>query len=261
MTQRFLIAAAAAALGLAAGAAAAGTGVALVGDRWLAVFDTADATVTRKVEVKGVDGLLGIDYRPATGELVGVTVEGWIVAIDPETGAATPRAKMDRMLPLGAMPVVVDFNPAADKLRFMTGTVNHRVDPDTGKVTVDGMLAFREGDMHRGETPAVVAAAYTNSYGRPEKAALYNIDATIVALLQQVKPNDGELAAIGKLGIPAAQSWAFDIETLPSGENIAWLVADWTLARVSLETGQVIQSWPISGLPGPVRDVTFLPAM
>lgn len=56
-------------------------------------------------------------------------------------------------------PVVVDFNPAADRRRFMTGTTNHRINPDTGEVTVDGSQAYLAEDMHAGETPNTVAAA------------------------------------------------------------------------------------------------------
>ena len=60
----------------------------------------------------------------------------------------------------------------------MTGTTNHRVNVETGEVTVDGGLAFEANDMHAGEAPAIVAAAYINSYGKPETTAMFDIDAT-----------------------------------------------------------------------------------
>ena len=121
------------------------------------VFTTA--TVTGKAEAQGVDRLLGFDVRPSSGKLIGVTDAHAIVEIDPMTGATTEVAKMDVMLPATDGAVIVDFNPAADKLRFMTGTTNHRVDPDSGKVTVDGALAYQEGDMHAGEAPMIVAGS------------------------------------------------------------------------------------------------------
>jgi hypothetical protein len=251
-----------AALGLAAlaGGVEAAPAVGLIGDRTLAFFDTADAKVTRTLDVTEVDALLGIDWRPSTGRVYGVTRDGRIVAIDLTTGAAVPVAQIDKMLPLSAAPVVVDFNPAADKLRFMSGTSNFRVDVESGKVVVDGDLAFAAGDMHKGEAPMIAAAAYTNSFGKPESTRLFNIDATIVALIQQVKPNDGTLAAIGKLGIPGAASYAFDVQTTAAGENVAWLVAGGTLYRVSLETGKTEGAWPIEGAPGAIRDLAVLPA-
>lgn len=50
--------------------------------------------------------------------------------------------------------------------------------------------------MHVGEATAIVAAAYINSYGKPEKTKMFDIDSTIVAVIQQVSPNDGTLARL-----------------------------------------------------------------
>lgn len=240
--------------------AAAETAVALSGDKTLLWIDTATATVTGKAEVQGIGRLLGFDVRPSSGKLIGVTDGHAIVEIDPMTGATTEVARMDVMLPATDGAVIVDFNPAADKLRFMTGTTNHRVDPDSGKVTVDGPLAYQDGDMHAGEAPMIVAAAYTNSYGKPEKTAMYDIDATIGGLIQQVKPNDGTLSAIGKLGVDASDTYAFDIATTADGTNTAWLVANGSLHTVDLEKGSVTGTWAITGAEGTIRDIAALPA-
>ncbi|UPA27081.1 DUF4394 domain-containing protein [Shinella oryzae] len=234
----------------------------LTGEKTLIMFDTTKPAVTKTMEVNGVTKLVGIDFRPGTKTVIGVTPEHAIVSIDLETGAATEVAKMDKMLPLTKAPVVVDFNPMADRLRFMTGTTNHRVHPDTGAVTVDGTLAFEDGDMHKGETPNIVAAAYTNSIGKPEKTAMYNIDATIGALVQQTKPNDGTLKAIGKLGLkdkPAA--YAFDIQGEEGGKNTAYLVASKILYTVDLETGAAAEVGAIDGVDNEVRDIAILPSM
>jgi Domain of unknown function (DUF4394) len=235
--------------------AAAETAVALSGDRTLLWIDTATAAVTGQVEVQGVDRLLGIDLRPGDKTLVGVTADHKIVVIDHMTGAATEKATMNVMLPSVDGPVVVD------KLRFMTGTTNHRVNPDTGEVTVDGPLAFVAEDMHAGEAPNVVAAAYTNSYGKPEKTAMFNIDATIAGLIQQTAPNDGTLAAIGKLGVALDGAVGFDVATSADGTNTAWLAANGGLHTVDLATGALTGSWMVTGTDQPIRDLTILPAM
>ena len=164
------------ALGLSLSAAMAAPAVGLVGDRTLVMFDTETLEVSGSMDVSGVDSLLGIDLRPSNGVLVGVTPDMGIVSIDTASGEATEMATMDTPLPVADMPVIVDFNPAADKLRFMTGTTNHRVDVDSGAVTVDGSLDWQEGDMHVGEAPAIVAAAYINSYGKPEATKMYDIE-------------------------------------------------------------------------------------
>lgn len=255
------LAAAAVLAGAAALPAAAETAVALTGDRTLLWIDTATATVTGSAEAQGVDRLLGIDLRPSDGKVYGVTADQTLVTIDPMTGETAEVSKFDTPLELTEGSVVVDFNPAADKLRFMSGTVNHRVDPATGAVTVDKPLAFVAEDMHAGEAPMIVAAAYTNSHGKPEKTAMYDIDATIGGLIQQTAPNDGTLAAVGKLGIDAAETYAFDIATTADGTNTAWLVAGQNLHTVDLSTGAVSGTWALTGVEGAIRDITILPAM
>lgn len=234
----------------------------LAGDKTLVMFDTDKPVVTKTMDVTGVEKLVGIDFRPGTKTVVGVTADNTIVSINLETGAATEVAKMDKPLTMTQAPVVVDFNPMADRLRYMTGTTNHRVHPDTGAVTVDGTLAFEDADMHKGETPNIVAAAYTNSFGKPEKTAMYNIDATIGALVQQTKPNDGTLKSIGKLGIETKPAtYAFDIQTTADGKNTAMLVAGTALYTVNLETGKATKAGDITGVELPLRDIAVLPAM
>ncbi|MGD9785073.1 MAG: DUF4394 domain-containing protein [Hyphomicrobiaceae bacterium] len=249
-----------AAIALSTTASLADTAVGLVGDNTLVMIDGKTAKVTGTMKVKGVDKLLGIDVRPSNKMLYGVAADGSIVTIDTKTGTATKVSKLEKMISSGTG-AIVDFNPAADKLRFMsTDGTNLRADVDSGKVTTDGSLAFEAGDMHAGEKPAVVAAAYTNSFGKPEKTAMYDIDATIVALIQQTKPNDGTLKAIGKLGIPAAKTYGFDVHTSADGANTAWLVADNVLYSVALESGKASKLGTISGADGMVRDITVLPA-
>jgi len=250
------------ALGLSLAPAVAAPAVGLVGDKTLVMFDTETLAVSGTMDVSGVDSLLGIDLRPSNGTLVGVTPDMTIVSIDTASGETTEMAKMDTALPLGDMPVIVDFNPAADKLRFMTGTTNHRVDVDTGAVTVDGSLDWQEGDMHVGEQPAIVAAAYINSYGKPEATKMYDIDATIVAVIQQVSPNDGTLGAIGKLGIDSpSDTYAFDVQTTEAMDNMAWLVNGNMLYSVDLDSGAATGVGMIEGVAGDIRDITILPAM
>ncbi|MBB4004119.1 DUF4394 domain-containing protein [Aurantimonas endophytica] len=234
--------------------------VGLTGDKTLVMLDTDNLAASATVEVMGVDRLVGIDWRPANDTLIGVTADNTIVTIDPETGAATELSTMDTPLEIGDAPVVVDFNPMADRLRYMTGTTNHRVNVDTGEVTVDGELAFDAADMHSGEAPAIVAAAYINSFGKPESTAMYDVDATIGALIQQTSPNDGTLAAVGKFGIAEpADTYAFDVQTSEDGTNTAWLVNGTTLYTVDLETGAATEAGAITGVDGVVRDIAAMP--
>ncbi|WEJ34705.1 DUF4394 domain-containing protein [Devosia sp. SD17-2] len=208
--------------------------------------------------VTGVDGLAGIDIRPADSMLYGVTLAGEVVTIDMASGAATVKSTLSEKLPSyeGA---IVDFNPMADRLRLMgTDGTNHRVNVDDGAVTVDGSLAFQDGDMHVGETPAIVAAAYTNSIGKPEATKMFDIDATIVGLIQQVSPNDGTLGAIGMLGIEGGSTYAFDIQATEDLTNTAYLVVDNVLHTVDLETGAAEAWGPVEGVDGMISDIAIL---
>lgn len=245
------------ALALASTTALAAPAVGLVGGTTLVMFDTESLAVSGTMEVTGVDGLAGIDVRPADKMLYGVSLAGEVVTIDTASGAASVKSTLNEMLPSfeGA---IVDFNPMADRLRLMgTDGTNHRVNVDDGMVTVDGSLAFIAGDMHEGETPAIVAAAYINSIGKPEATGMYDIDATIAALIQQAPPNDGTLKAIGKLGVEGS-SYAFDIAATEDLTNTAYLVVDNTLHTVDLETGAATAVGAIEGVEGMISDIALL---
>ncbi len=244
-----------------AGMAQAETAVGLSGDKTIVMIDTSTATVTATVEAQGVTRLLGIDYRPGTMTLVGVTDEQAIVTIDPVTGATTPLSQMNTMLPIAdGAPVIVDFNPAADRLRFMSGTTNHRVNVDTGEVTVDGALNWEADDANAAAALMIGGTGYINSFGKPEATAMMNIDTGLGSLLQQTAPNDGTNKTIGSLGVALEGPVAFDVATTADGVNTAWLVANGGLHTVDLATGAIAMSWPITGSTEAIRDLTILPA-
>lgn len=259
MTRLFaalLITTAAASPGLAQ------TALGLSGDKTLVMIDPATATVTGTVEAQDVTRLIGIDWRPGTSELIGVTDTQAIVSIDPATGATKMLSQMDTMLTIAeGAAVIVDVNPAADKLRFMSGTTNHRVDMASGAVTVDGAIAFDAADANTGKAPMIGAVAYTNSFGKPEKTAMFDIDTGMSALIQQTKPNDGVLATIGALGATLEGPIGFDVATTAEGVNTAWLAANGGLHTVDLVSGKITASWPLQGADAPLRDLTILPAM
>lgn len=244
-----------------AGAARAETVAALVGDDTLAIVDTDAKKVTKATKVSGISGrLLGIDVRPSDGMLYGLVADGTVVTIDPATAKATQKSKLDTMLSAGVM-ATVDFNPVADRLRIMgSDGTNLRANVDDGKVTTDGKLKYADSDMHKGETPKIVAGAYTNSMKGAKETVLYDIDATIGALIKQTPPNDGVLNAVGKLGA-MPKTFAFDIASDGQGGNSAWLMADGTLHSVDLASGKATVVAKIAGAEGEVRDIAVMPKM
>lgn len=86
---------------------------------------------------------------------------------------------------------------------------------------------------------------------------MYDIDATIAALVQQVSPNDGTLGAIGELGVEGS-SYAFDIAATEALENTAYLVVDNVLHTVDLESGAATEVGAIEGVDGMISDIAIL---
>jgi hypothetical protein len=244
----------------AAAPASAQTVAALVGDDTLVHVDAAAGKAVKTVKVTGVSGkLLGIDVRPADGMLYGVASDGSVVVIDPQSGAATVKSKLDTMLPNGVM-ATIDFNPAADRLRIIgSDGTNLRANVDDGKVTKDGMLKFADADQMKGKTPKVVAGAYTNSMKGAKETALFDIDATGV-VLKQAPPNDGVLNTVGMMGM-VSETVAFDIASDDQGGNSAWAVVGSKLYKVDLVSGKGTESGTIQGVSGTVRDIAILPKM
>lgn len=259
MPRRILALALLAGPALATGAEAE-TVAALVGDATLAHVDTAAGKVVKTVTVTGISGrVLGIDVRPSDGLLYGVVSDGSVVTIDPATGTATPKSKLDTMLGAG-VGATVDFNPVADRLRIIgqDGT-NLRANVDDGKVTKDGSLKFADADAMKGKTPKVTAGAYTNSFKGAKETTLFDVDAT-GSILRQAPPNDGVLNTIGALGM-SGETVSFDILSDGQGGNQAWAMAGDTLYRVDLATGKGEMVAKIAGVTGAVRDIAILPRM
>lgn len=256
MKARSLLAATAALL-LTSVAANAAQVAALVGGDTIAMVDTAQKKATKSMKVTGISGaLVGIDVRPADGQLYGLVDDGTIVIIAGD-GKATTKSKLDTTLAKGVT-ATVDFNPVADRLRVMgSDGMNLRANVDDGKVTKDGDHKYAEADMHKGDKPNIVAGAYTNSVKGAKETALFNIDGTIGGLIKQAPPNDGVLAAIGKLGIkPGAV--AFDIWSDGNGKNEAWLMAGDTLYSVDLASGKATEAAKVSGVTGTVKDIAIM---
>ena len=196
----------------------------------LATFSVDDLTAVTTTPVTGLadgDPLVGIDLRPANRTVVGLTGSGVVYTVDPTTGAATAAgAAIDPALESPTFGF--DFNPTVDRIRVDVSTgQNLRLNPDTGAVgtnadtgapTIDGTLAFTEGDANVGATPQVVGAAYTNSIAGATKTRLYVVDSATGSLAIQDPPNDGILNTVGALHVDLNDATSFDIAA--NGETL-----------------------------------------
>jgi Domain of unknown function (DUF4394) len=200
----------------------------LTGGNTLVSFDSATPGSTTTLGVSGANlssALLGIDYRPANGQLYGITSTG-VFAIDPISGNAT---LVNTISPTFDSETIsgVDFNPAADALRI-TGAngQNFRIaGGGLGTTNVDGNLAYAAGDRNAGVRPTISASAYTNNFaGIPagRTTQLFNIDANLDTLVLQNPPNNGTLVTIGSLGVNVGSEGGFEIFSPVNGANTAF---------------------------------------
>lgn len=212
-----------------ASAQASGTVYGLTPANELVTFDAAaPSQITSTVVVSGLasgEALLGIDFRPATGELYALGSGSNIYTIDPASGAASAVGTTSPAIEGSAFGF--DFNPSADAIRIVSDAgQNLRVSPDDAETTVDGNLAYAEDDENAGADPGMVGAAYTNNLPDVEDTMLFDIDPNLDTLVQQ-DANPGVLSAIGPLGVDTSEVVGFDVTTAGgTDEAYATLSAD-----------------------------------
>ena len=243
------------ALATSAATAKAATLVGLTADNKLVKIDTATITASAPMAISSADKVLGIDVRPADGKLYGLTATGQLVVIDPMNGAATAGSALSEKAPLGSRPIV-DFNPAADRLRVIgaDGT-SLRINVDTGATTVDKPLNYDAADANASKKPMVAAGAYTNSSKGAKSTELFHVDSGTGALVLQNPPNDGVLKTRGAVGVPSLADAVMDIDNEAEGKNTAYLIAGGTLYTIDLATGKATQVGAVKGMNGKLLDI------
>lgn len=249
-----------AAAGAGAGAAASASPTilaALQDGTTILRIDIAQKKIVGSVALAGGASLLGFDVRPADKRLYGVTPEGAIVTIDVTTGEWTKVSQLSETLPPG-VPVAVDFNPVADRLRIVTADgTSLRVNVQDGKATVDGRLHYAGA----GRTPRVTAVAYTNSVVGAKETTLYDIDTAAGMLVRQMPPNEGTLVTVGWMNVVLDSPSSFDIWSDNQGGNTAWLLTNGRLFNVDLATGAASAAGAVAGLTGRISDIAFMVPM
>lgn len=205
----------------------------------------------------GTEKILSIDFRPATGELYGVSNASKLYVIR-LNGAA-------RAIGTGFSPTLagtiasIDFNPTVDRIRLITNTgQNLRIHPETGAV------AATDGNINGVSNAVVSGAAYTNSKAGASSTTLFDIDISTKKLYKQDPPNDGKLIEVGSLGVEIGSSSSFDI----SPDNTKALAAGTAnglsnIYTINLETGKATlagkfpMSTPIEGIAIPTDPVAY----
>lgn len=243
----------------------------LTTDNRLVSFDASDpTTLMSNVPIHGLaqanELVLGIDFRPRTGELYAIGSSNRLYKINPMTGMAMNVSGSPFTPALSGVEFGFDFNPTVDRIRLTSdNNQNLRLHPDTGQVVfVDGNLNYVAGDPNFGRTPRIVGSAYTNNQDGAMTTTLYNIDSDLDALVIQNPPNAGGLMTVGSLGLDVSSLVGFDIVTF-GANDVAYAAMtragdfrSWFFT-INLGTGMAMPTAPIGGTAFLVRDIAVVP--
>ncbi len=213
-------------------------------------FNSASpGTILSTMAISGLgsgETILGIDFRPATGELFALGSLSRLYTINLTTGAVT-QVGSNGAFTLSGTKFGFDFNPTVDRIRVTSDLdQNLRLNPNNGAIAfTDTVLAYAAGDFNAGVNPDVQAVAYTNSTAGATATTLFFYDFSRNIIGTIFPPNGGRLNTIGNSGITARTGTTvdFDITTdQTSGINTAFLSASTTdtatnFYRVNLTTG------------------------
>ncbi len=229
--------------------------------------------------IRGLSGrerIVGLDFRPATGQLYALSSSNrlYMILIDSSKAIAI-RVNRSSGFTLNGNSFGFDFNPVPDRIRLVSdGGQNIRLNPNDGTVAnaapADMPLAFAPGDPNAGQNPGLVGSAYTNSFQGSTTTTLFGINPAAGVLVRQgsapgvtpvVSPNMGQLFTIGSLGVAAnGGQVGFDIAS-PSNAGFASLTPQGAnqsqFYTVNLVTGAATLIGPIGGLNEPVQGIAI----
>jgi hypothetical protein len=263
-------------------AASADPAAGITGIADLALFDTTNPAGLTSRPITGLqtgtETAVGLDTRPATGQLFLITVPTGVFAnavirsytLDPATATATFVASIPGTVPgAGDLPTGADFNPVVDRLRVVNaGNENFRINPNNGALAGDDVNLTYTAPA----TGPVTAVAYDRNVapGPPGTIAppgtlttLYGIDVGADRLVTiggvgaegPGGPNGGTVRAEGTLAVAVdnASDAGFDITANGSAFASLTVGGQPGLYRVSLAGGTATL---IGALAAEVRALT-----
>jgi hypothetical protein len=246
-------------------AAAGSTIFAITTANVLLRFDSgAPGTMLSTTTISGLqagEDLLGIDFRPANGQLYGLGSTSRLYTIDSTTGVATQVGAGPFAAVLSGTNFGFDFNPVVDRIRVVSdANQNLRLNPNTGTLAAtDTVLAYAVGDANAAIDPNLVGIAYTNNIAGATITTLYGIDSNLDILTIQNPPNNGTLNTVGSLGFDTSGSVGFDIATAGTAFaslSVSGLVG---LFTINLATGAVTPVGSIGTGATAIRAIAIAP--
>lgn len=206
---------------------------------------TATTTITG-VDMAGGERIVSIDFRPATGQLYGVSNMSRVFVINPATAVARPLTTTAFSPTISGSIVSIDFNPTVDRIRLVTNTgQNLRLNPETG------LVVLPDGAINGVAGATIAGVAYTNSQAGATSTTLYDIDPATDRLYIQNPPNDGKLVDVGPLGLNITDAVGFDISSTDNTQGLVAVTFNGAseLQQINLTSGRLQK---LGNLPGTI---------
>ncbi len=254
-----------AALALAAGVANAEVIYGVTDTQSLISFDSATpGNILTGVAISGLaqnEQIMGIDFRPANGQLYALGSFSNLYTINLNSGSAS-LVGSGFADTLNGSSFGFDFNPTIDRIRVVSDANQNLVlNPNDGTSTAVTDLFYAAGDPNEGQDPNVVGSGYTNSVSGATSTQLYGIDTGLDILVTQAN-SAGTLETVGDLGTNLNDVLGFDISGI---SDIAYASVEaeglsrstfWT---IDLDTGLASMVGEIGG-GAVVTSIAVIPA-
>jgi Domain of unknown function (DUF4394) len=222
-----------------------------LGGNQLFQYSTADPEkLINSATITGLqpgEKVVGIDFRPATGELYALGSNSRIYTINFYSGQANLIAALTT-IPAGSATAVplalsgtsfgVDFNPVVDRLRIVSNTgQNLRVNPMTGVTIIDASI--------NPQPVSVNGVAYDNNDNDTTTATgLFALDVSSDQIFEIDPPNNGTLIDPLPIKLNITGDGGFDIAprnakvTTDVGLGLYEVNKTCTLFKIDVETGE-----------------------
>ncbi|MGH2689230.1 MAG: DUF4394 domain-containing protein, partial [Actinomycetota bacterium] len=253
-------------------------------NRLLLLGSENPTTIASSVNITGLPVLsriVGIDFRPSTGELYGIGTDSRVYRLDRRTGAATavsPVTFEPKIASFFDIHFAMGFEPPTERIRLISAEsrMNWSIDPDDG-TAVRGMDAhYAAGDPNEGRRPAIVGLAYTQPSAGMASARqappdlcedlMWAIDAELAELIGSCDPDEGDFTSLGPLPGILALAGCGEIKFDPEGNLFASLL--WSAKQGSDLLNSLFTIDPETGLPtwrgdipvdSPIQAIAFDP--
>lgn len=218
-----------------------------------------------RVDVSDGGNLIGIDFRPADGQLYGLTDRGGIYTINVSSRYFGASTKVSTVNPrfTGGFSSLMDFNPVLNAIRIAgsndqnIAVVNGTNGANLNTTAVQTKFAYAQGDVNFGKDPELVGGAYNNNYNGAIATLFYMVDHdldTLVTISNKTATGSsntggGQLQTIGSFvdeygnALNMSPTTDFDIYTDSNGNN--FLVGQTTRLLFSIDLSQIDPNLPL----------------